>query len=209
MSENKLILASQSPRRKALLAQLGYSFTIQASDIDETLLSNESPHDYVLRLALEKAQKIFVSLPMLEKKSAVVLGSDTSVVINNTVLGKPENLADCINTLSLLSGKQHEVLTAIALVSEGEIKTHLVTTKVFFKALSLVEIESYWQTGEPKDKAGSYAIQGLAGQFVKAIHGSYSAVVGLPLYETAELLSQFGLSALPQNFQVNNIEPSR
>ncbi len=201
MSENTLILASQSPRRKTLLAQLGYSFTVQASNIDETLVAEESPADYVLRLAIEKAQKIFLTLPNTTKKSTVVLGSDTSVVMNDTILGKPENLKDCINTLSLLSDKQHEVLTAVAVVSDGKITTQLVTTKVTFKALTLSEIQAYWQTGEPQDKAGSYAIQGIAGQFIKTISGSYSAVVGLPLYETAELLTQFALPKIDtQNY---------
>jgi len=199
MSENKLILASQSPRRKTLLAQLGYTFKVQVSDIDESIAVDESPADYVLRLALEKAQKVFQTLPSLEKKSAVVLGSDTSVVINNITLGKPETLNDCIKTLSLLSDQQHQVLTAVAVISDRKIKTQLVTTNVFFKALTLAEIEAYWQTGEPQDKAGSYAIQGIAGQFIKAINGSYSAVVGLPLFETAELLTQFGLSTKPRS----------
>jgi septum formation protein len=201
MTENTLILASQSPRRKTLLTQLGYSFSVQASDIDESIIPLETPCDYVLRLAVEKAKKVFMSLPSRAQKSAVVLGSDTSVVINGVILGKPENLKDCINTLSLLSGQQHQVLTAVAVVSDSKVKTQLVTTKVFFKALTLAEIEAYWQTGEPQDKAGSYAIQGIAGQFVKAISGSYSAVVGLPLYETAELLSQFSLLTLPQNLE--------
>jgi len=201
MPENQLILASQSPRRKTLLAQLGYSFKIQASDIDEAHLPDELPEDYVQRLATEKAQKVFQLLSCDEKEVAVVLGSDTSVVINKVILGKPESLNDCINTLSLLSGQQHQVITAVAVISNNAIKTQLVTTKVFFKALTLAEIKAYWHTGEPQDKAGSYAIQGLAGQFVKTIHGSYSAVVGLPLYETAELLSQFGLSTISQNLE--------
>jgi septum formation protein len=193
MSQNQLFLASQSPRRKSLLTQLGYTFNVQASDIDETLLAQENPADYVLRLAIDKAQRVFQTLSSSTKKTAVVIGSDTSVVINNVILGKPEDLNDCIETLSLLSNHQHQVLTAIAVVSNNKVKTQLVTTKVSFKALTLAEIKAYWNTGEPQDKAGSYAIQGIAGQFVKSINGSYSAVVGLPLYETAELLSQFDL----------------
>jgi len=201
MPENQLILASQSPRRKALLTQLGYSFTVQVSDIDETLIKQESPKDYVLRLATEKAQKVFFTLSNTAQKTAVILGSDTSVVIDDIILGKPEDLNDCINTLLLLSNRQHEVITAIAVVSDNKIATQFVTTKVFFKALTLAEIKAYWKTGEPQDKAGSYAIQGIAGQFVKMIHGSYSAVVGLPLYETAELLSQFGLPTSLQSLE--------
>jgi septum formation protein len=194
MCQQQLILASQSPRRQALLQQLGYQFTVQPSDIDEAVNSQELPEQYVSRLALEKAQHVFSTLSPTLQKSSVVLGSDTSVVINQIILGKPSNLNDCINMLSLLSGKQHQVLTAISLVSAGKNKTHLVTTNVLFKTLTLTEIEAYWHTGEPIDKAGSYAIQGIAGQFIKSIEGSYSSVVGLPLYETAELLSHYDLS---------------
>ena len=204
MSVNQLILASQSPRRKALLTQLGYSFDVKASDIDETILPQERAADYVLRLAREKAEKIFKAQAHNTKKTTVVLGSDTSVVINDIILGKPESLNDCIKTLSLLSNQQHQVLTAIAVVSDNKVMTQVVTTKVFFKALTLAEIQAYWHTGEPQDKAGSYAIQGIAGQFVKAIHGSYSAVVGLPLYETAELLTQFGLPPISHNLDFNS-----
>lgn len=194
----QLILASQSPRRQALLQQLGYQCSVQASNIDESVNLNELPSDYVVRLALAKAQHVFSALNQKLQKSSIVLGSDTSVVINNTILGKPNDLNDCNYMLSLLSGKQHQVLTAIAVVSNDEVKTQLVTTKVLFKSLSLAEIEAYWKTGEPQDKAGSYAIQGIAGQFIKGIEGSYSSVVGLPLYETAELLSQYNLPKTSQ-----------
>ncbi|TYK67157.1 Maf family protein [Colwellia echini] len=188
----KLILASQSPRRKALLAQLGFEFSIQASDIDETVIANEIAYDYVLRLAKQKAQHIFNLLPKNEQANSFVLGSDTSVVFNGHILGKPESEADCIKTLSLLSNNQHQVLTAIALVGKSFVKGEVVTTNVDFKMLSQAEISAYWLTGEPQDKAGSYGIQGIAGQFVKNINGSYSAVVGLPLYETAKLLTEAG-----------------
>lgn len=187
-----LILASQSPRRRQLLAQLGYQFSVQASDIDETVISTETPADYVLRLAKQKAQHVFNLLPETEQAQGFVLGSDTSVVFNDQILGKPANEQDCITTLSLLSNKQHQVLTAIALVSKGSVQAQVVTTDVSFTSLSHAQILAYWLTGEPQDKAGSYAIQGIAGQFVKAINGSYSAVVGLPLYETAQLLTNAG-----------------
>ena len=121
-----------------------------------------------------------------------MLGSDTCVVVDGTILGKPSNENDCIATLSLLSDRQHQVLTAIALVNHTGIQGQVVTTQVTFKALSRAEIQAYWLTGEPQDKAGSYGIQGIAGQFVKTIDGSYSAVVGLPLYETAQLLNNAG-----------------
>ncbi|GAA6172421.1 Maf family protein [Colwellia sp. KU-HH00111] len=194
----QLILASQSPRRKDLLTQLGYQFTAQSPDIDETLADNESAKHYVLRLAQQKAQTIYSTLTPSQQAQAVVLGSDTSVVIAGEVLGKPQNEADCIQMLMRLENKQHQVMTAIAAVCQDhlnktELVSKLVVTQVNFKALTHDEIKRYWQTGEPCDKAGSYAIQGIGGQFVTTIKGSYSAVVGLPLYETAQLLEQFGL----------------
>ncbi len=194
----QLILASQSPRRKSLLAQLGYKFSTQAADIDESVRSNESAKSYVLRLAQEKAQVIFATLSVSQQAQSIVIGSDTSVVIDGNILGKPLNEAACIATLQRLENKQHQVLTAIAAVSQNqtnknEIISKLVETQVQFKALTIDEIKRYWQTGEPCDKAGSYAIQGIGGQFVTTIKGSYSAVVGLPLYETAQLLAQAGL----------------
>jgi septum formation protein len=192
----KLILASQSPRRQALLTQLGYQFEIIVSDIDESLKPDELPADYVLRLAKEKALHAFALSD--NKVNSLVLGSDTSVVCQGQVLGKPENEADSIKMLSLLSGNQHQVLTAIAVVGQEQgieqVFTKLVTTEVYFKALTLTEMQQYWQTGEPQDKAGSYAIQGIAGQFIKSIQGSYSAVVGLPLYECAQLLTEAGMA---------------
>ncbi len=202
----QLILASQSPRRKSLLAQLGYQFTTQAADIDESVRNNESAKNYVLRLAQEKAQVIFAALSAQQQAQSVVIGSDTSVVIDGDILGKPLNEADCIATLQRLENKQHQVLTAITAISQGqanknEIISELVETQVQFKALTIDEMKRYWQTGEPCDKAGSYAIQGIGGQFVTTIRGSYSAVVGLPLYETAQLLAQAGL---PTSIQESN-----
>ena len=192
----QLILASQSPRRKELLAQLGYQFISQAADIDESVRSNENAKSYVIRLAQEKAQTVFSTLSIQQQEQSIVIGSDTSVVIDGEILGKPANEADCIATLLRLENKQHQVLTAIAVASQENkngIISQIVETHVRFKALTVDEIKRYWQTGEPCDKAGSYAIQGIGGQFVTTIKGSYSAVVGLPLYETAQLLSQAGL----------------
>ncbi|MBU2891772.1 septum formation inhibitor Maf [Colwellia sp. D2M02] len=200
MTDKKLVLASQSPRRQKLLAQLGYQFAIQISDIDESVQQSEQAADYVVRLATEKAEAVFSTLSSFTQAQSLVLGSDTCVVIDNAILGKPADLADCIHTLSLLSGKKHQVLTAIAVVAADKIVTKLVTTDVQFKVLSVAEMTAYWHTGEPQDKAGSYAIQGIGGQFVTSMTGSYSAVVGLPLYETAELLKTMGLpSAIQQN----------
>tara|TARA_R110001583_G_scaffold36_5_gene305 strand:+ start:3228 stop:3848 length:621 start_codon:yes stop_codon:yes gene_type:complete len=197
----QLILASQSPRRKALLAQLGYQFITQAADINEAVRCNENAKDYVVRLAKEKAQAIFLALPIQQQAQSIVIGSDTSVVIEGEILGKPANEAECIATLLRLSNKQHQVLTAIAVVTQDQRNqdqrnktlSKLIETQVQLKTLTVDEIKRYWHTKEPYDKAGSYAIQGLGGQFVTTINGSYSAVVGLPLYETVQLLAQVGL----------------
>lgn len=198
-----LILASQSPRRSELLSQLGYQFTCLPADVDESVKANETPQVYVSRLALAKAQHIANSL-MSENKNknndaTIVLGSDTCVVINNTILGKPRDLADCQQQLQLLSANVHQVLTAVSVVKAQLRETVLVSTDVEFKSLTEREINNYWLTGEPQDKAGSYGIQGIGGQFVKQLRGSYSSVVGLPLYETSQLLTKFGLpSAINQ-----------
>lgn len=186
-----LILASQSPRRQELLSQIGFIFTCKPADINEDIKENENPIAYVKRLAVEKAGTIYQSLSDSQKETSVVLGSDTSVVYQNNILGKPAYLDECIKQLTMLSGNTHQVLTSIAAISKDKVIAEVITTQVTFKELSLVEISRYWETGEPKDKAGSYGIQGIAGQFVTNITGSYSAVVGLPLYETAQLLSKF------------------
>lgn len=181
----KIILASQSPRRKDLLSHIVAKFSVQAADIDETVIPNESPITYVSRLSLEKAQHIFNSNP-----DAIVIGSDTSVIINDRILGKPVDLQDCINTLSLLSDKQHQVITAFTVMSKNKTVTQVVSTDVLFKAVNEEEIINYWHTGEPQDKAGSYAIQGIGAKFVKAINGSVSSVVGLPLVEIEQVLKE-------------------
>ena len=186
-----LILASQSPRRKELLEQLGYDFICLPADIDESVLPQETPDQYVARLALEKASVIAQQYD----KKVVVLGSDTSVIFGQHILGKPASLDECIAILTMLSGKSHQVVTAIAAVNGERTEVIVVRTEVDFKVLTEQEIKRYWQTGEPQDKAGAYGIQGIAGQFVKQIRGSYSAVVGLPLYETSQLLSAFGVKA--------------
>lgn len=181
----KIYLASKSPRRRALLAQLGVDFEPVEGEIDETPFDNESAQDYVLRLARAKAQAGWENSP----KDAAVLGSDTIVVFNNQLLGKPKDQADAIKMLSLLSGQTHQVMTAIHLKSSTQSLSDIVISDVVFAEISEQQIIEYWQTGEPQDKAGSYAIQGIAGQYVKKINGSYSAIVGLPLYETKQLLN--------------------
>jgi septum formation protein len=189
-----LVLASQSPRRQELLTQIGYVFSCQPADINEEIKENETPTDYVERLAIEKAKETQKNLKMLDRDHHVVLGSDTSVVYEGSILGKPENLKECILQLQMLSDSTHQVLTSIAAVYQDKVLSEVITTKVTFKKLTLDEITRYWQTEEPKDKAGSYGIQGIAAQFVTNISGSYSAVVGLPLYETSQLLAKFGLN---------------
>jgi len=192
-----LILASQSPRRKELLSQLGYKFKTLAANIDETVIEGELPAQYVLRLAKEKA--LFIA--QQQSEDCIVLGSDTSVVLNQDILGKPEDIEQCCQQLMLLSNNTHQVLTAIAAIKNQQIVSALITTEVTFKSLTIDEIKRYWQTGEPQDKAGAYGIQGIGGQFVTQIKGSYSAVVGLPLYETAKLLAELDL---PTPIQATN-----
>ncbi|UQY36007.1 Maf-like protein [Pseudomonas fulva] len=186
-----LYLASASPRRRELLAQIGVSFTTHVVPIDETPQPGEAPAAYVERLALAKAQ---AALGMLDDRhDAVVLGSDTAVVLDGRILGKPVDREDALATLAALSGREHQVLTAVALVSDARAEARVVTSTVRFKALDRTQLEAYWATGEPRDKAGSYGIQGLAAVFVSQMQGSYSEVVGLPLCETAELLAQFAI----------------
>lgn len=186
-----LYLASGSPRRRELLTQIAVPFTTLTAPIDENLLPDEAPHAYVERLAREKAQ---AGLALLDDRAnAVVLGADTAVVLDGRILGKPADRDEAVATLSALSGREHQVLTAVALASPGQVRTRVVASQVRFRRLTPAEIETYWATDEPRDKAGSYAIQGLAAVFVSQLQGSYSAVVGLPLCETAELLAEFAI----------------
>jgi septum formation protein len=187
----ELVLASSSPRRKELLTQIGVKFSVQTVDIDESVLPEEVPEHYVCRLAAEKALAGWHLLNQPDTK--VVLGSDTTVVIDNQILGKPENKADAVKMLMLLSGRMHQVMTAVSLCYQGKVETTLVTTEVLFKVLDEDVCQRYWDTGEPRDKAGGYGIQGLGAVFVERIEGSYTGVVGLPLAETAELLKKFDI----------------
>ncbi len=187
---NPLYLASGSPRRRELLAQIGVPFSVVSAPIDETPLPDESAPAYVERLARAKAA---AGLACLEGP-AVVLGADTAVVLDGRILGKPENREDALAMLAGLSGREHQVLTAVALSDGQRVHSLCVTSKVRFRAISAEEAQRYWASGEPADKAGGYAIQGLGAVFVTGLSGSYSAVVGLPLSETAELLGQFGIA---------------
>lgn len=188
----ELVLASASPRRKELLSQLGFSrsdfsFTTLSADIDESHLAGETAEVFVLRLAVEKAQ---AGLALTPVDNAVVLGSDTIVVLGDKILGKPIDEADAMAMLSQLSGETHHVMTAVALTDGTTTVTRLVETKVTFSQLNEQDIQAYIATGEPMDKAGAYGIQALGGSFVARIDGSYSAVVGLPMVETRELLKE-------------------
>ncbi|MCT7360286.1 Maf family protein [Thalassolituus pacificus] len=184
----QLILASASPRRRELLQQIGVKFRVEVADIDETPLSAETPAAYVARLALGKAQKVAANNP-----GCVVLGSDTTVVLDNEILGKPENDADARRILTTLAGRCHQVMTAVALVRDDQQRQQTVITQVHFAALTAAQIAAYVATGEPADKAGAYGIQGLGAVLVDAIDGSYSNVVGLPLTETAAMLQEFNI----------------
>lgn len=186
-----LHLASASPRRRELLAQIGVPFVTLIASIDETALPGEPAERYVERLAREKALAGLAALS--DPADAVVLGADTAVVLDGRILGKPADRAECLATLTALSGREHQVLTAVALASAQRIESRVVVSRVRFRPLRAGEAEAYWATGEPCDKAGSYGIQGLAAVFVSQLEGSYSAVVGLPLCETAQLLGEFGI----------------
>jgi len=189
----QLVLASTSPRRKELLQQIGIEFSLLSININEDVRTNESPSDYVLRLAKEKSVAGFNALSQQQQENSLVLAADTTVVCDELILAKPTSLADCHRILGKLSGREHSVKTAIGLFGRDVNIQKVVTTQVKFRALSETEIEIYWHTGEPQDKAGSYGIQGFAAVFVESIIGSYSNVVGLPLCETAALLNQFNI----------------
>lgn len=190
-----VVLASASPRRTALLKQMGIEHCIVPADIDETPRQDETPEALVERLASEKA--LAVKQRLIEQSDmtndTVILASDTLISFNGQSVGKPENKADSKRILSMLSGKTHEVLTAVSVLSNQHQQTEIIHTFVTFAALTDAQIDAYWETGEPADKAGSYAIQGIGGEFVVSINGSASAVVGLPLYETRQLLNAFGV----------------
>jgi septum formation protein len=183
MPVERLVLASASPRRRELLAAAGIVFDVDAVDVDESLLDGESPAAYVERLAHLKARTVLVRHP-----AAAVLGADTTVVVDGHVLGKPENDAEAADMLRRLSGRAHEVLTGIALLTGTGACAHVECTKVWMTALSALDIQRYVASGEPRDKAGAYAIQGRASRFVTRIEGSYSNVVGLPVSAVVALL---------------------
>jgi septum formation protein len=184
-----IILASQSPRRAELLAQAGIEFRAEPARIDERVLADERAADYVERIAVAKAravQRDFSDYP--------VLGSDTAVVLDQEILGKPVDQADGIRMLLALSRRTHDVLTGVAVVAD-QVHYRLSVSQVRFREIGRREAEAYWATGEPDDKAGGYAVQGLAAAFVERIEGSYSGIMGLPLFETLQILNEIGVRA--------------
>ena len=187
-----ILLASASPRRSALLRQIFMPHEIRIANIDESRLAGESPADYVTRLSRAKAERIWNRLNGEDVRP--VLGADTTVALGDEIFSKPRDRDDGIAMLQRLSGVTHQVYTAVALCHAGTTTHRLSVSQVSFKPLSLEECAIYWNSGEPADKAGGYAVQGLAASFITNINGSYSGVMGLPLAETSELLSSIGWS---------------
>ena len=191
MSAPSLILASASQRRKEILEAMGIAFVIRVADVDESLLTDESPADMVLRLASAKAAANPAG------HGEIVIGADTAVVLGAECFGKPADFEDALRMLSALSGQTHQVMTGVAVANATSVATALSVTEVRFRDIGADEVRRYWQSGEPQGKAGAYAIQGRGGMFVEAIMGSYTGVVGLPVFETARLLQAEGLDVLP------------
>lgn len=184
-----LYLASASPRRRELLEQIGVPVQRVRCVVDEQPLAGESAEVYVQRVTGDKVRAGVAQAPA----GAVVLAADTAVVLDGTVLGKPRDRDDALRMLRALSGREHQVMTAVAVARGDDAEIRLVVSRVRFRPLAEAELVAYWESGEPQDKAGSYGIQGLGAVFVAHLQGSYSAVVGLPLMETAELLGRFGI----------------
>lgn len=194
MNQEVIVLASGSPRRRQLLEQIGVGFRVHAVTLDEGRLETEAPFDYARRLALAKATAAWNELDGAGGR--LVLGADTAVSIANDIFGKPGDADDATRMLARLSGVTHQVTTAVAAVQEGERTVRASISQVTFRPMSGREISAYVASGEPVGKAGSYAVQGLGAIFVERIEGSYSGVMGLPLFETAELLKSFGYDLL-------------
>jgi septum formation protein len=184
----RLILASASPRRMDLLREAGYDFNVEPAHVDESELAGEPPVAYVLRVAALKALAIAARHP-----DDIILAADTTVVVDGTTLAKPTDDADARRMLALLSGRTHEVFTGVVAVRAGRSSSAVVGTKVRFRRLTAAEIDWYVASGEPRDKAGAYGVQGLAARFVEAVDGSYSNVVGLPIGAVRALLEAEGL----------------
>lgn len=188
----QIILASASPRRRELLDQIGIRYQVVAADIDESPLPDETPDVLVQRLALDKARAIWAH----SDKTLPVLGSDTLGQLDGELLVKPTDFADARRMLLAMAGRKHEILSGVALCSAAGEQVALCRSYVWFRAITEQEIQAYWDSGEPADKAGAYAIQGLGAVFVERMEGSYSAVMGLPLFETAAMLAEAGVYPL-------------
>lgn len=187
-----LVLASASPRRAELLRQLNLDFTTISTDVDESVLTGESVEAYVQRVTHLKA----TAASTVCASNDVIISADTTVSIEKHILGKPQNKDECINMLMKLSARQHRVLTAL-IVSQGQrLMEKLSITEVLFRNITLQEADHYWQSGEPQGKAGAYAIQGLGAMFVAKITGSYTGVMGMPLFELSQLLKEFNVQVL-------------
>jgi septum formation protein len=187
-------LASASPRRRELLTQLGVDYEVLTVTVDETPRVGEDPPDLVCRLAVTKAH---AGLAVRPARIAPVLGADTAVALGDELFSKPSDQADATRMLGRLAGRTHTVWTAVAITDGARERVELCRSSVTFRALAPDELAAYWRTGEPADKAGGYAIQGRGAQFIADLRGSYSGVMGLPLFETARLLSLFGCVLLP------------
>ncbi len=187
MTAPRLYLASASPRRSQLLQQIEVPHVVRPVVIDESPRDGEAPAAYVLRLAEQKAQALWAQLAPGQRLP--VLAADTTVAIEGAILGKPADRAELHAMFRRLSGRTHEVHTAVAVMHDGRVNARISTSEVSFRELAPAEIDWYWDTGEPADKAGGYAVQGRAAVFIRHIAGSYSGVMGLPLYETWELLA--------------------
>lgn len=201
MKSSRLILASASPRRAQLLTQLGFNCEICPQDIDETRHEAESPEQYVSRMAEEKAQS---GRSLLLSQSGILIAADTVVSLDDAVLAKPELAEEAESYLLRLAKRTHEVRSAVCVLASADagvvstIGLAVSLSRVTFGEISRTEAQRYWRSGEPRGKAGGYAIQGIAAAFIRSIEGSYSGVMGLPLYETAALLKQAGLDSLPE-----------
>lgn len=192
-AEFDIYLASASPRRQELLTQIGVRFELLQVTVPEIPAAGEMPQDFVKRVALEKARAGKQLLSTNDDHP--VLGADTAVVVENKILGKPTDKTEALDMLTSLSGRTHRVLSAVAIVANREM-VQVNINRVTFRSLTIKEMEAYWQSGECHDKAGAYAIQGRAAMFIQNLQGSYSGVMGLPLYETADLLQQFGINPM-------------
>lgn len=191
MASKTLYLASASPRRRELLDQIGVEYQARPVQVDESRQPREPPRDYVTRLARAKAETAWTLFG--PDAGRAVLAADTAVVLADSILGKPRDRSEALAMLGRLSGRIHEVFTAVALRTARGLESRVSASRVKLRELKPDEIESYWDTGEPSDKAGAYAIQGRAAVFIETLEGSYSGVMGLPLFETAELLARAGI----------------